>query len=135
MATTLEIAMSDVVDLLPLIRTRQAETCEHLHVEVSPTVAELTCTGCQCEIDPWWYLRSLAHREAEIVERRRKWKDQWKNLIQVQATRLLEQAADEIRRLKDALHEERTANRRRQTTEMQRMKADLADLRQAGRQR
>ena len=63
------------------------------------------------------------------------WEDRWKNLIQVQATRLLEQAAAEIRRLKDALHEERTANRRRETTEMRRMKADLADLRQAGRQR
>jgi len=56
-----------VVDLLPLIRARQISLCPHTSVTVDETIAELTCSACQRSLDPWWYLRRLAHDSAEWV--------------------------------------------------------------------
>lgn len=52
---------SGVLDLQPYIRRRARSACKHNHVEVDDDAASLTCVDCDADLDPWWYIRKLAH--------------------------------------------------------------------------
>lgn len=51
--------MSNVLDLLPRLRSKKTANCKHLRVSVDMDVASLTCDDCCSEIDPWSYIRQL----------------------------------------------------------------------------
>lgn len=53
----------EVLSIEPRIRRRQQQECKHHHVEVDDTAASLTCLDCKAELDPWWYLRNMAHHD------------------------------------------------------------------------
>ena len=55
----------DVIDIAPRIRLRDQAQCKHRHVAVDDDAAELECTDCGKPLDPWWYIRSLAHNAKE----------------------------------------------------------------------
>src|SRR5512138_294329 len=62
-----------ILDLVPLIRARQKAACAHVHVEVAMDAAELTCTDCGVDLDPWWYIRQqcLEHQAIEAYYQKR----------------------------------------------------------------
>lgn len=55
-----------VINIVPLIRQRQAQACKHAYVEVDDDAASLTCSACGAELDPWWFLRRMAHDEVRF---------------------------------------------------------------------
>lgn len=77
---TEEELRADLLDITSRIRMRQAAECKHDFVDVDPHAAELDCRDCGVPVDPWWYLRQLAHNEdrnvAEVAERVAKY-DEW----------------------------------------------------------
>ena len=72
--------MSDVIDIGPRLTRKKQAACKHNNVEVDLAVASLTCTDCDGELDPWWYLRRWAtasDRELAEWSRAREEHERW----------------------------------------------------------
>lgn len=65
--------MSDVIDLRPRLRARKQKVCSHDTAIVSDDEATLECEDCGAALDPWWYLRRLAHDDANRRDATDKW--------------------------------------------------------------
>jgi len=61
-----------IIDLIPRLRRRQQETCDHDNVTVSFKAAELSCDDCGKAVDPWWYIRKLCEYREELVAWRKR---------------------------------------------------------------
>jgi hypothetical protein len=59
-----------ILDLAPRLAKKKADACKHDCCEVDMDAAELSCTECGAELDPWWYLRRMARDEAAEIKRK-----------------------------------------------------------------
>lgn len=53
----------EIIDIATRIKRKRAADCGHLNVEVDDNSASLSCGNCGAELDPWWFLRRMAHDE------------------------------------------------------------------------
>ena len=57
----------DVIEFAPFLKRKRFGLCSHPSFEVSDTEADLTCTACEKQIDPWWVLRRLAQDDERVA--------------------------------------------------------------------
>lgn len=104
------MSAGDLLDLRPRLRRQKQESCEHIHVEIGMTTAELSCIDCGGELDPWWYLRDQVRRseeeQAEEDAKRAAWQA-WCDQANAKALRLAEEVnrlTDRVNRLRSEYH-------------------------------
>lgn len=94
---TAQVGGGGVIPIEAFIRRKKKGTCPHLHVEVDDDAASLSCSDCDAELDPWWFLRYQArnqelweaHTQAqqkeldEVVEKHNRWVAQANETIRI----------------------------------------------------
>lgn len=58
----------DIIDFEPFLRRKRSSVCPHDEADVDDDLPSLTCRACGAELDPWWFLRRLAHEEIGLFE-------------------------------------------------------------------
>lgn len=58
-----------VIDLAPRLRRKRQDSCRHEEFSVDDVLPDVTCDLCGAQIDPWFVLRTMAHRWDEMEAR------------------------------------------------------------------
>lgn len=64
-----------MLDLGPALIAKKRSECKHPYALVDDVAASLTCSECGAELDPWTFLRKLAHDEELWRKRFERYRD------------------------------------------------------------